>query len=58
MAEEEFRPPEPIDPRAESVRDELAGLVKSGLGVWRDTVDSQMRLAKLLENMQQEMDAS
>jgi hypothetical protein len=49
-------PEEPLDPRAEKIRDELAGLVKSGLGVWRDTLESQDRLTKALADLQQEMD--
>jgi hypothetical protein len=54
--ESEAKEPEPIDARAETVRDELAGLVKSGLGVWRAAVESQTKLADSLAQMQEEMD--
>jgi hypothetical protein len=47
---------EPLDPRAEKVHDELSSLVKSGLGVWRDILDSQDRLTKSIQELQQEMD--
>jgi hypothetical protein len=59
MADETAPPgeaPEAPDPRAEAVRDELAALVRSGLGAWRGAVESQTKLAHSLEQMQQEMD--
>jgi hypothetical protein len=48
-------PDSPVDPRAVEMSERLVTLLNSALGVWRDTVDSQDRLSKSVENLQAEM---
>jgi hypothetical protein len=48
-------PAEPLDPRAEKIRDELVGLLRTGLGSWEKAVDSQNRLSGLIKALGVEM---
>ena len=43
---------EPLDPRAEAVRDSLVHLLNSAQGIWRDALDSQIKLTKCTDELQ------
>jgi hypothetical protein len=44
--------PVPMDPRAEKARDELVRLVNSAQGIWRDALQSQVRLTQYIDQLQ------
>jgi hypothetical protein len=46
---------DPLDPRAAEMSNSLVGLLNAALGIWRDTVDSQDRLSKAVDQLQEEI---
>ena len=45
----------PLDPRAEAVRDSIIHLLNSAQGIWKDALDSQVRLTECADQLQTEM---